>query len=80
MTALKKSMECRGGGNSFDWFFLAMAYWNLGEKEEARKWYDRAVEWMETKRPDDAELARFRAEAAALLGISDSPEEDGKDE
>ncbi len=67
-------MEHGRGGNSFDWFFLAMAQWNLGEKEEARKWYDQAVEWMETKQPDDKELARFRAEAAELLGISDPPQ------
>ena len=82
VTALKKSME-RGGGGSIDWFFLAMAQWNLGEKEVARKWYDQAVEWMETKRPGNdsgnAERARFRAEAAALLGIAEPPQADGKD-
>ncbi|MCZ6796297.1 MAG: tetratricopeptide repeat protein, partial [Planctomycetota bacterium] len=75
VTALEKSMELRGGGDSVDWFFLAMAKWNLGEKEEARKSYDQAVEWMETKQPDDKELAGFRAEAAALLGVGDRPAE-----
>jgi tetratricopeptide (TPR) repeat protein len=34
--ALKKSMELRHGGDSFDWFFLAMAHWQLGNKDEAR--------------------------------------------
>ena len=43
LTALEKSMELRKGGDSFDWFFLAMAHWQLGEKDEAREWYDRAV-------------------------------------
>jgi hypothetical protein len=33
----KKSMELRKGDNSFDWFFLAMAHWQLGEKEQVRK-------------------------------------------
>src|SRR5262249_49793945 len=44
LAALKKSMELRKGGDSFDWFFLAMAHGRLGNKEDARKWYDRAVQ------------------------------------
>ena len=56
-------------GDSFDWFFLAMAHWQLGEKDEARKWYDQAVQWMEKNQPQDEELRRFRAEAEELLGI-----------
>ena len=50
-----------------------MAHWQLGEKDEARQWYDQAVEWMEQKQPDNDELRRFRAEAAELLGISEQP-------
>ena len=45
--ALGKSMVLRSGGNGFDWFFLAMAHWQLGQKDDARKWYDRAIQWME---------------------------------
>jgi hypothetical protein len=48
-------------------FFIAMAHWQLGEHGEARKWYDRAVEWMEKYEPEDEELRRFRAEAEDLL-------------
>jgi hypothetical protein len=54
-----------------DFFFLAMAHWQLGEKDEARKYYDKAVAWMDKNKPDDEELRRFRAEAAALLGVPD---------
>jgi serine/threonine protein kinase/tetratricopeptide (TPR) repeat protein len=54
---------------SFNTFFLAMAHWQLGDKEEARKWYDRAVKWMDKNKPKDEELRRFRAEAAELLDI-----------
>ena len=44
-------MEVGKGGYWFDWFFLAMAHWQLGHKEEARRWYDQGVAWMEkTKR------------------------------
>ncbi len=66
--ALAKSMELGNGGDGTDWFFLAMAYWQLGDKPQARSWYDKAVPWMEKNQPKNEELIRFRAEAAALLG------------
>jgi tetratricopeptide (TPR) repeat protein/serine/threonine protein kinase len=69
IAALERSMELRKGGDSSDWFFLAMAHWKLGEKEEARTWFDRAVQWMDKNQPKNDELGRFRAEAAQLLGI-----------
>ena len=66
---LGKSMELGSGGVAFDWFFLAMAHWQLKHTEEARRWYDKGVAWMEKNKSDDDELLRFRAEAAELLGI-----------
>jgi tetratricopeptide (TPR) repeat protein len=72
VTALKKSLELRGGSECDDWFFLAMAHWKLGHKEEARKWHAQAIAWMEEKKPRDTHLRRFRAEAAALLGVKDA--------
>jgi serine/threonine protein kinase/tetratricopeptide (TPR) repeat protein len=69
LDALVKSMEVRKGGDSFDWFFLAMAHWQLGQRDEARKWYKKSVEWMEKNNPRDEELIRFRAEAEGLLGV-----------
>ncbi len=75
--ALEKSMELAKGGDSLDWFFLAMAHRQLGQEEEARKWYDRAVEWMRKHKPDDDELRRFRSEAEALIGPSPSHEPSG---
>ena len=53
-------------------FFLAMAHWQLGHKEEARRQYDKSVGWMENSENSESnadELIRFRAEAAELLGI-----------
>jgi Flp pilus assembly protein TadD len=73
--ALTNSMQRRSGGDAFDWFFLAMAHWQLGNNDEAQQWYDKALEWMETNKPDDEELVRFRAEAAELLGITETPAE-----
>jgi hypothetical protein len=46
-----------------------MACWQLGERDEARIWYERAVQWMEKHAPKNDELLRFRAEAAELLGL-----------
>jgi tetratricopeptide (TPR) repeat protein len=69
LAALKKSMELRTGGDGFDWFFLGMVHWQLGEKEEARKWHRQAVQWMEKNKSADEELRHFHAEAAELLGI-----------
>jgi tetratricopeptide (TPR) repeat protein len=51
--------------------FRAMALWQLGHKEEARLWYDQAVEWMEKNQPNNDQLRRFRAEAEELLRIKD---------
>ena len=71
--ALEKSMQLRSGGDAFDWFFLAMAQWQLGHKDEARNWYDKAVAWTEENQRNNEELRRFRAEATELLGIEEKP-------
>jgi serine/threonine protein kinase len=70
--ALARSQALRHGGDSFDWFFLAMVDWRHGERDVARKRYQQAVDWMEKKRPKDQELVRFRSEAAALLGLPEA--------
>ena len=67
--ALNESMKQRNGGDSLDWFFLAMAHWQLGDKVQARKWYGQAVLWTEMNQPKNDELRRFREEAEELLEI-----------
>src|SRR5260370_11958362 len=48
VVALEKSMELLNGlEESFNMFFLAMARWQLGDKEQAHKWYDQAVQRMQ---------------------------------
>jgi|SRR5579884_1668420 len=66
--ALMKSVQLQEG-NSFDFFCLATAHWQLGEKDKARAWYEKAIAWMDKHNPHDEELKRFRAEATALLGV-----------
>lgn len=38
ITALERSMKVRNGGDSFDWFFLALAHRHLENTDEARRW------------------------------------------
>jgi tetratricopeptide (TPR) repeat protein len=68
VAALTKALETKGGGGS-GWFFLAMAHWQLGNKHEAYKWYQRAVEWMDNARQSHEELRTFREEAKVLLQL-----------
>jgi tetratricopeptide (TPR) repeat protein len=67
---LEKSMRLSRGGDSFDWFFLAMLHGQQGERAEADQWYRRAVDWAEKNRPRDEELRSFRAEAEAVLVLT----------
>jgi hypothetical protein len=75
---LEKAIELRPRSKSDFWdfwnqagdaFFLAMAHWKLDEKDEARRWYDKAVEWMKKHLGNTRYLERYRAEAAELLGL-----------
>jgi tetratricopeptide (TPR) repeat protein len=69
IVSLEKSMERNKGGDSYDWLFLAMAHWRLGEKEEARRWYDKADKELKKFEYPHVEEGRWLAEAAALLQI-----------
>jgi hypothetical protein len=64
-----RKIGVRGGG-----FFLAMSHWQLGNKDEAHRCYEKEVEKMgEPAGPGDTtsdeELNRIRSEAAELLGV-----------
>ena len=69
VAALEKSGELQNGSNCFNWFFLAMSHEKLGDKERARRWYDRATQWLDKNQATNEELRRFRAEAAQVLGV-----------
>jgi tetratricopeptide (TPR) repeat protein len=49
-------------------FFLAIAHGQVGNKEQARRWYDQAVAWMEKYAPQNADLRRLHAETEKRLG------------
>jgi WD40 repeat protein/tetratricopeptide (TPR) repeat protein len=67
--ALETSIKFRARGAWHAEFLLAMARWQLGAKEQARREYDRAVEGMAKARSVDDELRYLRDEAAKLLGV-----------
>jgi serine/threonine protein kinase/Flp pilus assembly protein TadD len=75
---LTKGLPLHAGGDSFDFFFLAMAHWHLGAKDQARQWYDKGLTWMHGNQWQGGELPLFQAEAAALLGVPDQPPSERK--
>jgi tetratricopeptide (TPR) repeat protein len=70
VAAVEKSMHLLGGGDSYDWFLLAMAHSQLGDSKQARMWFDKAVDWMDKNQPTNVVLKSFRTETAELLGIN----------
>jgi hypothetical protein len=71
--ALTRALELRQGGEAFDYFTLTAANLQLGNKVEARKWYDRGTAWMAAnQQPYTAELAVHRADVEVWLGIEKS--------
>jgi tetratricopeptide (TPR) repeat protein len=78
--AVEKSIQLRAGGHPSDWVFLALAWWQKGDRDKARSWYDKAVQGMEQNKSQDEDLRRFRDEAAALLGETDHPKSTGNKE
>jgi superkiller protein 3 len=67
LAASERSMKLRTGMYAYDWFLLAMARAQKGDKAEARKWFDKAV--AADPKTNNAELRQFWSEAAELLGL-----------
>jgi tetratricopeptide (TPR) repeat protein len=67
ITAAARSIELNKAVDVSNWFILAMAHWQQGDKAEARKWFDKAVAWTEEKDPKNAELRGFWTEVAELM-------------
>jgi Flp pilus assembly protein TadD len=64
---LEKADKMWPGGDHQHRFFLAMAYWQVGEKEKARTAYEQGGRWMDKNQPANEKLRQFRDEAKAVL-------------
>ena len=53
--------------------FLAEVHWRLDRKDLARRWYDKAAQWMDKNKTEAEILQRYRAEAAQLLVVPEKP-------
>ncbi len=73
IAAVEKAMALGEGGAGVEWIILALCHAQLGNKDEARKWYDRAVESLDELDPHDDDMRRLRGEAAKMLGLSGAP-------
>ena len=68
--ALSRSIELRHDTYGFDWFFLALVELKLGNKNQARDLYAKAVNWYHQYFPQNQELYRFQVEAAQELALA----------
>jgi hypothetical protein len=65
---LKEIENPRTRGDVLENLFLAMALWQTGDKQGARRLLDQNDRWIDNHRPHDVELRRIRAEAANITG------------
>jgi tetratricopeptide (TPR) repeat protein len=70
--ALDKALQLPWCNGSVTLFFLAMAHWRLGEKVQARRYFDEAVNRLENHELRTLEARRLRAEAEKLLGVKEA--------
>jgi serine/threonine protein kinase/tetratricopeptide (TPR) repeat protein len=69
--ACEKALRLHPEPDGFEWFFLAMAQWRLGQRDPARQSFASGVKWVKQRPVLELELRSCRREAAALLGIDD---------
>ena len=48
--SIQQAMDLRQGGDAFDWLLLAMAQWQLGQKDAALEKYSQAQEAIKTSK------------------------------
>ena len=68
IAAAEQSIALLKGEDASNWFFLAMALWQKGEKHRSRSFFEQAVSWTRKNDPSNAALLAFWREAAKLLG------------
>jgi tetratricopeptide (TPR) repeat protein len=71
LEAFEKGGELQQSAASREWFFQAMAHWHLGNRDEARRYYELADYGMGWFGPSyqTEELRSLGSEAAELMGV-----------
>jgi tetratricopeptide (TPR) repeat protein len=68
VAAAEQATGMRDGGDADDWFILALAHWQRGERGEARRWFEQAVTGIRQHASEAAGLRPLWTEAAESLG------------
>jgi tetratricopeptide (TPR) repeat protein len=68
LAASERSVALEHAGDAFNWFLMAMAHAQKGEKDEARRSFDNAVAWMKEHNPRRLIFRQLWTEAAELVG------------
>ena len=69
--ALSSAVELRNDGDASDHYFLAMAHWQRGDKEYAKKLFRQGTQLVSAvEQTSDFDELNFRQEAEKLLGIT----------
>jgi tetratricopeptide (TPR) repeat protein len=68
IAAAERSITVTKDVNAANWFFLAMALRQQGDKVRSRSFFEQAVTWTKKNDPKNATLLAFWREAALLLG------------
>jgi tetratricopeptide (TPR) repeat protein/tRNA A-37 threonylcarbamoyl transferase component Bud32 len=73
LDAFDKAMVLQNGGDGLDWYFVAMAHWQLGDKNRAMQFFHDAEAWKENEHVGPDDLEGLDHEAASLLAQADGP-------
>lgn len=70
---LNRSFE-QDRDSAVNYFFLAMAHWQIGDREQARRWFATGVEWMDANVSHARAFVELRTEAENLMRAVDLKE------
>jgi tetratricopeptide (TPR) repeat protein len=67
LDSLKNSMLLQNGGDGLDWYFVAMATWQVGDKSSARDYFRKAEDWKIKEHVGADDLQGLDREVAQLV-------------
>ena len=70
---LEEPHEVRAVAEAHAALVLANVQWRLEHKDLARRWFDKAVAWMDRNKTEAEGLRQFQDEVAKLLGVPGNP-------